>query len=219
MSTPPDQPLVPPSNPEPVPADPWAAPGPQQPVPPPPANPAAAGYPAPSGYPTSSGYRASSDYPTPSGYGAPPWPAQPQPAWGTQPYAATGSDADAALRKARTALGWAVGAAVGAFLAMLLAVGALLATAASSGDDFSYEPLRSQVEVTEGEALAGDTLEGPLAALLREVGSSDVSISCPDVAEVRVSTSVVCTGDVDGSAWTGIVFFEDAEGTFVVLEV
>ena len=34
-----------------------------------------------------------------------------------------------------------------------------------------------------------------------------------------VSTTVVCTGDVDGYVWTGIVFFEDTEGTFVVVEV
>ena len=208
MSTPPDQPLVPPSNPGPVPVDPWAAPGPQPTIPPPPASPTAAGYPTSSGYSTA------------SGYADPPWPQQPPTAWGAPPYASTDTDSGAALRKARTALGWAIGAVVGAFLAMLLAVGALLATAASSGDDFSYEPLRSQVDgLTAGDALAGDTLEGPLGALLREVGSSDISISCPDVAQVQVSTSVVCTGDIDGSAWTGIVFFEDAEGTFVVLEV
>jgi hypothetical protein len=212
VSTPPDQPLVPPSNPEPAPADPWAAPGPKRPTEPHPASPTAAGYPTASGYPPA------------SGYADPPWPQQPPTAWGAPPYAPTDTNTDtdsgAALRKARTALGWAVGAAAGAFLAMLLAVGALLATAVSSGDDFSYEPLRSQVDgLTAGGALAGDTLEGPLGALLREVGSSDVSISCPDVAQVRVSTSVVCTGDVDGSAWTGIVFFEDDGGTFVVLEV
>ena len=44
-------------------------------------------------------------------------------------------------------------------------------------------------------------------------------MSCPDTEAVTVSTSVVCTGEVDEYVWTGIVFFEDTEGTFVVVEV
>jgi hypothetical protein len=105
---------------------------------------------------------------------------------------------------------------------MLLPVGALLAAGGSSADDYGYdyEPLRSEVSgLADGTALGGDRLEYAVVDLLRSVGSEDVEVTCPDTEAVTVSTAVVCTGDVDGSAWTGIVFFEDTRGTFVVLEV
>lgn len=206
MSTPPDQPLVPPSTPEPVPGDPWAPPGPQQAPPPPPA------------YPTAAGYDPA------SGYAGPPWPQQPPTAWGAQPYAPTGTEAEPALRKARTALGWAIGAAVGALLALGFAVLALVAVVGSSADTFEdamYAPLRDQVEGFEdGDALPGPVLVGRLRDLLAEEGVSlrDIAVSCPDTASVTASTVVVCSGDVEGLQWTGVVFFEDGEGTFVVLE-
>jgi hypothetical protein len=157
----------------------------------------------------------------------PPWSAQqarpqvpvaPQPGWGTAESSAL-NEAQAALRKARTALGWAIGATVGAFLAMLLAVGALVADG-SSLDDYTYEPLRGEIAaLPDGAPLGSDRLEHVLVDLLREVGAEDLEVSCPDTASVTVSTAVVCTGDVEGSTWTGIVFFEDTKGTFVVVEV
>lgn len=189
MSTPPQEPLVPPS----LPPTPGAGEYPQ----------AAAPYPPPA-YPPP-GYAAAYGY-------APP-------AWGA-PDGRGASDADAALRKARTALGWAIGATVGAALAMLLAVGALLLGGSAAADDYAYEPLRGEiVGLPDGSTLSGDRLEHQLVDLLREVGAEDAEVSCPDTEAVTVSTAVVCTGDVDGYVWTGIVFFEDTEGTFVVVEV
>lgn len=187
MSTPPEQPLVPPS----------------------PSTTAAA-----SAYP-----HVAPSWPQP---GAPQagWPqaAAPQPGWGT-PAAGARDETEQALRKARTALGWAIGATVGAFLAMAIAVAALLVSG-STGDDYGYEPLRGEVVgLPVGSALGGDRLKRSLDDRLRELGAEDVDISCPDTAAVTVSTAVVCSGAVDGYDWTGIVFFEDTEGGYVVVEM
>jgi hypothetical protein len=140
--------------------------------------------------------------------------------WAAAPPAEPG-EAEAAMRKARTALGWAVGAAVGAFLAMAVALASLAAAGSGAVDDeYSYDPLRSEVVgLPDGSALSGDRLERPLVDLLRSYGDEDVEVSCPDTAAVTISTAVVCTGAIEGSPWTGVVFFEDTEGTFVVLEV
>jgi hypothetical protein len=35
---------------------------------------------------------------------------------------------------------------------------------------------------------------------------------------VTASTVVVCSGEVENFPWTGVVFFEGREGSFVVLE-
>ena len=210
MSTPPDQPpdqpLVSPSNREDASTDSWQTNNPQLDPPTPPA------------YPTTG------DHPSASGYGAQPWSQQP-PAWGApQRYGETG--AEPSLRKARTALGWAVGAAVGAFLALGLAVLALVVTVGTGSsedtfEDATYAPLRDQVEGFEdGDALPGPVLVGRLRNLLADEGVSlrDIAVSCPDTASVTASTVVVCSGDVEGLQWTGVVFFEDREGSFVVLE-
>lgn len=203
---PPDHPLVPPSNPEHAMSGPWQPPHPQPTPTLPAASPTAAGHP-----------------PAP-GYGAQPWLQQP-PAWGVpQQYGET--DTEPALRKARTALGWAVGAAVGAFLAFGFAVLALVTTVGTGSsvdtfDDATYGPLRDQVEGFEdGGALAGPVLVGRLRNLLADEGVSlrDIAVSCPDTASVTASTVVVCSGEVESLQWTGVVLFEGREGSFVVLE-
>ena len=110
------------------------------------------------------------------------------------------SEADAALRKARTALGWAIGATVGAGLA--LAAGGRRAPAAAARRPPRTTPtsrcaVRSRAW-PDGSTLPGERLEHQLVDLLRDVGAQDVEVSCPDTEAVTVSTSVVCTGDVDG---------------------
>ena len=75
------------------------------------------------------------------------------------------------------------------------------------------------VGLSEGYALSGDDLEHQLVDLLSEVGAEEPRCPAPTPQAVTASTAVVCTGDVDGYVWTGIVFFEDTEGTFVVVEV
>ncbi len=206
VSTPPDEPLVPPSGPERASSDPWQPPHPELPPPQPLAHPTPAGQ------------------PPAFEYGAPPWPQQ-RPAWGAaQQYGGTASEP--AVRKARAALGWAVGAAVGALLALGFALLAVVATvgsgsSADTSEDTVYEPLRDQLEEFEdGDALPGPILVGRLRNLLADEGVSlrDIAISCPDTASVTASTVVVCYGEVDALQWTGVVFFEGREGSFVVLE-
>ncbi len=118
-------------------------------------------------------------------------------------------------------------AAVGALLALGFAVLALVATAgagpsADTSEDTAYAPLRDQLEEFEdGDALPGPILVGRLRNLLADEGASlrDIAVSCPDTAAVTASTVVVCRGEVENFQWTGVVFFEDREGTFVVLEM
>lgn len=124
-----------------------------------------------------------------------------------------------ALRKARTALGWAVGASVGAGLALMGMFVALLIAGAGAADDVGFETLRGEVSaLSDGEALTGNRLEEELVGALGDFGV-DADVQCPDTPAVSVSTVVVCTGDVDGYVWTGVVVFEDSEGSFAVVEL
>lgn len=128
------------------------------------------------------------------------------------------------LRKARTALGWAIGAAVAAGVALLTAVVAMIVGAVGSDpyldDSGFYESIRGEVvALPEGSALSGDRLEAALGNILLDYYDEVDGLTCPDTASVRPSTTVVCTAEIDTYPWTGVVFFEDAEGSFVVLEL
>jgi hypothetical protein len=118
-------------------------------------------------------------------------------------------------------MGWAIGAAVGAGLSLLLTL-VLLVTGLGGTvpeDGYYAETLRGQVTgLSEGSPLGGDRLEQVLGGLLDDYGI-DHDIQCPDTATVTVSTVVVCRGDVDGYEWTGVVVLEDDEGSFAVVEL
>ena len=151
---------------------------------------------------------------------------QPPPAYSgwAQPQPGGEPDGQVALRKARTALGWAIGAAVAAGLALLTAVVAMVVGAVVSDpfldDSGFYESLRGEVvALPEGSALSGDRLEAALGNVLLDYYDEVDGLTCPDTASVRPSTTVVCTAKVDTYPWTGVVFFEDAKGSFVVLEL
>ncbi|MGL5852366.1 MAG: hypothetical protein ACRCZD_16425 [Phycicoccus sp.] len=140
----------------------------------------------------------------------------PHQGWGAPWYRPVGSEDPEARRKAGTALGWAVAATVTAGLAVVLGV-IVLVVFLSGG---SYEPLRGDVGgLTAGAALSGDRLEEVVTDTQDEYGYVQERISCPDTSSVSASTAVVCTGRVDGFEWTGVVFFEDDSGAFVVLEL
>ncbi|WP_392544007.1 hypothetical protein [Oryzobacter telluris] len=186
MSTPPEQPLVPPS-PQGR-SGPPAAPAPQP------------QYPA--------------QYP-PQAWGPPPA----YPGWAPP---ATDSESATALRSARTALGWAIGAAVGAGLSLVLTLLLLVSdigAAAVPEDGYYGETLRGEVVgLPDGAPLGADRLEHVLGNLFEDYGI-DHDVQCPDTAAVSVSTVVVCTGEVDGYEWTGVVVFEDTKGSFAVVEI
>ena len=163
----------------------------------------------------------------PSGqlYGAPAW-NQPSAAYSgwAQPQPIGEPEGQAALRKARTALGWAIGAAVAAGLALLTAFAAVIIGAVGSDpyldDSAFFESLRGEVvALPEGSALSGDRLEAALGNVLLDYYDEVDGLTCPDTASVRASTAIVCTAEIDTYPWTGVVFFEDAEGSFVVLEL
>lgn len=156
-------------------------------------------------------------------YAAAAWPQQPSPYSGwAQPQPAVGPDPAESLRKARTALGWAIGAAVGALLALVLAVVAMFMSGAGlvAGDGMFYESLRGEADgVTDGTYLPGSDLEASMTPVLLEWYFDVEDLSCPDTKAVTASTAVVCTGELDGLEWTGVVFFEDTEGSYVILEL
>ena len=200
MSTPPEQPLVPPSGPttptEPVPTAPTGAPTP--PVVPPDWRPPE-----------------SSTAPYPGSFAPPTYP-------GGWSGAAPAGDPGEALRKAGTALGWAIGAAVGAGLALVLVLVLIVVQVGSApyeeGDYYS-ETLRGQVVgLAGGSNLGGDRLEYVIGGLLDEY-EIEHELECPDAEAVTVSTVVVCRGEVDGYEWTGVVVFEDEAGSFAVVEL
>jgi hypothetical protein len=138
-------------------------------------------------------------------------------------------DPDATLRKARTALGWAIGAAVVAALALGLALFALVLAgvamdeaSAGGGTEESefFESLRGQVPgVTDGTYLPGSDLEHAIEEAFYDYDVTIEDLACPDTKAVTQSMAVVCTADINEYEWSGVVFFEDAEGSFVILEL
>ena len=62
-------------------------------------------------------------------------------------------------------------------------------------------------------------LESAIRSALTDDGGAVGELSCPPRAEVGQGKVVVCHGSVDGyEDWTGIVFFEDDAGAFVLTE-
>ena len=196
MNTPAAEPLVPPSG------------GPPQQ----PAAPSAP--PAPPGYGQQPGCAAQ------SAYAAPSWPQQAvasQPGWGT-PESRAVQEAEAALRKARTALGWAIGAAVGALLALIaaFAVPGVIAASSAVYADAGYPVDGTVAAFRPGGALSGVTVASAVENALYDDGSDVEGVNCPDTAAAQVSTVVACTGTFDGDDWALIVYLLDEEGSILV---
>lgn len=158
--------------------------------------------------------------PTEHAYATPNWPQPPvvsQADWGT-PEAHALHEAEAALRKARTALGWAVGAAVGALIALLAAFLVPLVTATSTFSDAGY-PYSGQIEsFAPGRALTGSSVASAVEDVLVDDGADVSSIDCPDTATAQVSTVIACQGSVDDEDWTYVVYVLDDEGSILVTE-
>lgn len=162
----------------------------------------------------------------------PPFPQPPTPAPGSgvpvqpDPFAFAPVPPAAANGSPRSgvALGWAIGAAVASGIAVLLSVVAIVlaggAFAGGAADEGYYEPVRGQVvALPDGSALSGDRLEWAVDGAERDLGWTIEDLDCPDTPSVGRSSAVVCTGTIDGEDWTGVVFFEDSAGSFVVLEL
>ncbi|MGL4177161.1 MAG: hypothetical protein ACRCSN_13900 [Dermatophilaceae bacterium] len=215
MTNSPEHPLTPPSTtyrPPPSPSD-GQVPGASYAAVPP-------GSPPPHGYPPADPARYA-----PPGYAAPY-----QLPYGGPGITSGASDASEARRRAGTALGWAIGAVVAASVALVFGLGALIvATSADGpypdgGDDLfggGYPgALRGTISgFSPGDTVDGDALERQITAQQSADGYSQDVIRCPDTPSARASSAIVCTGELDGEEWTGVVFIEDDAGTFVVLEL
>jgi hypothetical protein len=115
--------------------------------------------------------------------------------------------------------GLAVTAVVLSALALLVALGvavALLVVGSSSGAPGGA--LSGQVTPVD-RAVASNDLQAELTKIITDDGSSVDTITCPARSEIGQGLVTVCKGSVDGYDWTGIVVFEDAEGTFVLNEL
>ena len=70
-----------------------------------------------------------------------------------------------------------------------------------------------------GASATGAELARSLTHAVEDDGGSVEVIHCPDSSAVGQGLVTVCHGTVDGGAWTGMVVFEDAAGTFIVNEL
>lgn len=113
--------------------------------------------------------------------------------------------------------GLAVTAIVLSGLALLsvLAMAAFLFLGPLGGG--AHYVLYGEVHTTGGVATDAD-LQDAITAALEDEGSSAEDLTCPGESKVGQGLVTVCHGSVDGFDWTGIVVFEDEDGTFVVTE-
>lgn len=127
-----------------------------------------------------------------------------------------------ARQKAGTAMGWGIAGAVAGGLALLLSLVTFGMTVLGGGgmsDAGSYETIRGTIPgISDGGGLGGDRLARLLEDLEDDYGYS-ADFSCPDTALVEASTVVVCHGTLDDYEWTGAVLFEDADGSFALVEL
>lgn len=77
--------------------------------------------------------------------------------------------------------------------------------------------LSGEVTVVDKGASYSDLQEALVTAIEDDGGSVD-EIVCPERSQVGQGLVTVCHGSVDGFDWTGIVVFEDDEGSFVLTE-
>ena len=186
-------------------------PGPPMPAP----GPSAGGAPPPGTQPVGPG-PAAYPYAAPQPYGL-----APGSVYGG-PEAGPGAPGEsAALRKARIALGWAIGAAVVASLAAVAAIVAFLVSMSNTvdglGDGYAIDA--RLVDFHSGSDVDGYRMETAVTDALSADGSTGIDITCPETAKLRVSSTVVCTGTFDGSDnWVLVVYVVDDTGSLLVTE-
>lgn len=180
----------------------------------------------PSGRAPEPGVAPSHPYATPAWSQPPEWsqapqwsrqPGTPAPGWGS-PESRALHEAETALRKSRTALGWAIAAAVGALVALVaaFAVPALFAFGASTGGAYSYP---GQLDsFVPGLGVTGSEVADAVEAALLDDGADVADVNCPDTTSARVSTAIACQGSVDGEDWAYVVYVLDGAGSILITE-
>lgn len=106
---------------------------------------------------------------------------------------------------------------------VLLGVFALTSTFLGSPDDGSgsggWEPTRGTIGPNAGAGLGGAELAGEIGRQVRDQGGDPEGLLCPATPKVAQDVTTVCHGDVDGDEYAFVVFFEDAAGTYTLLEI
>lgn len=113
--------------------------------------------------------------------------------------------------------GLAITAVVLSAVALLVALG-VAAALLFGGSGGPAGALSGQVTPVD-HGVASNNLQAELTKIITDDGGSVDTITCPDRSAVGQGLVTVCKGSVDGYDWTGIVVFEDAEGTFVLNEL
>lgn len=148
-------------------------------------------------------------------------PVAPATAWPMVPPPGGDPAVVAAREKAGTAMGWGIAGAVAGGLGLLLSLVTFGMTVLGGGmsDGGGYETIRGTIPgIRDGGGLGGDRLARLLESLENDAGYA-ADITCPDTALIEASTVVVCHGTLDDYEWTGAVLFEDAGGSFAVVEL
>jgi hypothetical protein len=99
-----------------------------------------------------------------------------------------------------------------------LALLAVLGLAAFMGLSTVTAPtwvLQGEVTVVD-KGVQGPELEQALGSIIEDDGSYVGQIVCPQRSQVGQGLVSVCHGTVDDWDWTGVVVFEDDDGTFIV---
>lgn len=110
-----------------------------------------------------------------------------------------------------------------ALLGVLLTVVFLFASSAVDdldGGGGHYAPMRGSVApAAGGTALTGDALASRVTQTVRDDGGYPEGITCPATPTVAQDVTTVCHGRDDGVESAFVVFFEDAGGSYTLLEL
>lgn len=101
---------------------------------------------------------------------------------------------------------------------LLLAVFVGLTLAGPDGSG-GWGPTRGTVAPSSGSSLDGPSLAAEIERQVTDEGGAPEGISCPSTPRVAQDVTTVCHGDVDGEEWAFVVFFEDTQGRYTLLEV
>ena len=104
-------------------------------------------------------------------------------------------------------------------LALLLALGAVIAVAVSFGRGTGGPPTGQSTEVRAGTPLKGAVLGTTVTRLVADDGGEVQDMTCPDTAAVDQGVVTVCHGSISGERWAVVVFFEDDAGRLTLMPV
>ena len=106
-----------------------------------------------------------------------------------------------------------------ALLGVLLLGVVLVGFLGADGGGGGSGPLRGTIAPATGARLTGQALADEVSARIRDDGGDPAGITCPDTPKVAQDVTTVCHGSDLGADSAFVVFFEDAKGSYTLLEV